>query len=208
MLKLLKSYIPNILKRNLKLFIRNCCDSILYYLFQKGKVQQSKPKSIIFICKGNICRSAFAEYYMRAKASKIDIKIDSFGLDVDQGKFSPPQAVETALKLGIDLSENVSKKLSQADIEKADLIIPMEYSQYKRTVAMFPEKKESIQLLREYAPFPASLFCNIDDPFGWGKREFITSFTLIQKAIDNLCNDLNESPPAELKTSVGLRNAN
>lgn len=141
---------------------------------------------------------------MRAKASQLDVKIDSFGLDVDQGRFSPPEAVETALEFGIDLSVNVSRKLRQVDIEKADLIIPMEYNQYERTVAMFPAKKNSIQLLREYASFPASLFCNIDDPFGWGKKEFIISFTHIQKAIDNLCNDLSESPPPKQEASVGL----
>ena len=145
---------------------------------------------------------------MRAKASKLDVKIDSFGLDVDQGRFSPPEAVETALEFGIDLSVNVSRKLRQIDIEKADLIIPMEYNQYERTVAMFPAKKNSIQLLREYASFPASLFCNIDDPFGWGKKEFIISFTHIQKAIDNLCNDLSGSPPAKQEASVSLRKTN
>lgn len=127
---------------------------------------------------------------MKAKFSQLDVKIESFGLDVDQGKFSPPEAVATAREFGVDLSVNVSRKLTRGDIEKADLIIPMEYGQYVRTVAMAPDTNNTIRLLREYTSFPASLFCNIDDPFGWGKKEFLRSFTHIQKSIDNLCKDL------------------
>jgi len=187
---LLKKFLPGLLKRRVKFFIRNCSDSISYYLFQKRNSCQFRPKSIIFICKGNICRSAFAEYYMKMKDHGLDVKVESFGLDVDQGKFSPPEAIETAREFGVDLSKNISRKLTQDDIEKAGLIIPMEYSQFVRIVELCSVNKDSVRLMRECAPFPSSLFCNIDDPFGWNKKEFSRSFTLIQKSIDNLCKEL------------------
>lgn len=190
MLKLAKQIIPRLWKRRAKLFVRNFSDSITYSLFYKLKALPTKLDTVIFICKGNICRSAFAEHYMKEKSSVGSVRIDSFGLDVDQGKFSPAGAIQAAYEFDVDLTVNFSRRLTLGDLEKADLIIPMEYGQYKRLVLMAPHKKKSIKLLRDFAPFPLSFFCNIDDPFGWDEQEFIKAFTLIQKSIDNLCNKI------------------
>jgi protein-tyrosine phosphatase len=186
----LKRFVPGFLKRRVKLFLRNSSDSISYFFLKARASSSSKPKHIIFVCKGNICRSAFAEHYMKTIAEGLDVKIGSYGLDVDQGKYPPREAINTAETFGIDISKHISQKLYKADVENADLIISMEYGQYQRLVELYPEKKNFIKLLKKYAPFPYSVFCNIDDPFGCEQDEFIKSFNLIHKSIEGLCQEL------------------
>lgn len=186
----LKRIVPGFLKRRVKLFLKNTSDSISYFFLKTRASSSSKPKHIIFVCKGNICRSAFAEYYMKSIAEGLEVKIGSYGLDVDQGKHPPREAINTAATFGIDISKHISQKLYKVDVENADLIIPMEYGQYQRLVELYPEKKFFVKLLKKYAPFPYSVFCNIDDPFGCEQDEFIKSFNLIHKSIEGLCQEL------------------
>lgn len=186
----LKRLVPGFLKRRVKLFLKNTSDSISYFFLKTRASSSSKPKHIIFVCKGNICRSAFAEHYMKSIAEGLEVKIGSYGLDVDQGKYPPREAINAAAMFGIDISKHISQKLYKVDVENADLIIPMEYGQYQRLVKLYPEKKIFVKLLKKYAPFPYSVFCNIDDPFGCEQDEFIKSFNLIHKSIEGLCQDL------------------
>ena len=184
----IKKYIPNIWKSKIKAFIRNCFDSIHYYLIdgQIFNTEIKHPKHIIFVCKGNVCRSAFAEKLMALIATDMKLKIESCGLDVDQGRHPPPESVNTARKFSCSLSGHISKGLDGCDLDNADLILSMEYKQHTRLLSILPHKKKAIKLLRSYAPFPYSVFCNIDDPYGWGKHEFRKAFRLIERSLKRI----------------------
>jgi protein-tyrosine phosphatase len=96
---------------------------------------------------------------------------------------SPHEAVRAAGKIGLDLSSHLSKGIGCCDIENADLILAMEYWQYRKLVQMFPQKSGKIKLLREFTPFPENLLCNIYDPFGLSQRHFEQCFAQIQRSI-------------------------
>jgi protein-tyrosine phosphatase len=148
-------------------------------------------RHIIFVCKGNICRSAFAEHYLRRQVPDGTLRIESCGLDVDQGTFPPAMAVRVAREFGLDLALHRSKGLVACDVHNADLVLPMEFWQYLRLTAMFPDEKGKIRLLRDFAPWPVRLFCNIHDPYGFGENEFRRCFRRLQKALDGLKNHLS-----------------
>jgi protein-tyrosine phosphatase len=184
MWRLIKKRTPKSLKRALKHAIRNVLDSAQFRF--SGEVPEARAVAhVIFVCKGNICRSAFAEHYFRSKAVH-SLKIESCGLDVDQGFFPPEESVLAAAQLGIDLGAHHSKGIAACDIKNADLILAMEVDQYRRLVAEFPEKKERIGLLRNYVTGPSGLLCNIEDPYGQPLQNFKACYRLIQKALDKL----------------------
>ena len=192
MIDKIKSYIPNRFKRNTKFFLRNIVESFKYYTMDLGAFSCRLPSNkkklscIIFVCKGNVCRSAFAEQRFKKLVGDSDILIDSCGVDVDQGDFSPGDAVTVAAEFSCLLAGRRAKGVAEYDMQGADLILPMEYWQYKRLVQLYPEKKENILLLRSIAPFPYFLFCNISDPYGWGTEEFRRSYRLIDRALHKL----------------------
>lgn len=184
----MKELIPNHLKRSIKLTLRNIVQSFRYYIMEKhlrGR-KKYKPGRVVFVCKGNVCRSAFAETSFAMLAGNSIEVVDSCGLEVDQGNFPPEESVRVAEEFGCDMSRRRAKTMGECDFKNADLILSMEYSQYTKMIAMFPGKKDHIRLLREYAPFPFFLFCNIDDPYGWGDRVFRKTYRMIVKSLHGL----------------------
>lgn len=192
LLERVKACIPKTLKRRVRLIVRNCIDSMRYY----GKFERCSSRKIsgvihiLFACKGNICRSAYAEYRLKQKKDGKAMAIDSGGLDVDQGGNSPAIAVCAAWQQGVNLSKHVSKSISECDLERADVIFVMEYGQLERLRKVYPHKRNDIELLRQYAPLPYRLFINIDDPFGWGMDQFKACFALIDKSLDGFLKSL------------------
>ena len=188
----IKKIIPNNVKRNIKLFLRNCLESPQYYFSSRPSSTYKKYRHIIFVCKGNVCRSAYAEYALRKLVSEQNksVIIESCGLEVNQGQYPPHEAVKVARDLNIDMVGHISKGLKECDITRADLILAMEYGQYKNLLNLCPEKEKNIKLLRNFSPFPYPLFCNIADPYGWGKNEFRKSFILIDRSLKTLTNML------------------
>lgn len=188
---IIKRGIPRRVKRFVKRFACNVLDSAHYYAVSgrffcgwAPPVFGKKMARIVFVCKGNICRSAFAEARLRKLLGVAEtLHIDSCGIDVDQGDFPPPDSVSVAKQFSCSLAGRRSKGLAACNIADADFIFPMEYGQYRQLVQRYPDKKERIILLRSIAPFPYCLFCNIPDPYGLGVAEFRRVYELIDKTL-------------------------
>jgi len=164
---------------------QNAWDSARYRCAGKN-FDNGSWRHVILVCKGNICRSAFAEYYLKREIPAEIYRVESCGLDVDQGLYSPPEAVSVAKEFKLDLELHRSKGLSSCDVHNADLILPMEFGQYLRLKAMFPNHHNKIRLLRDFAPLPDRLLCNIEDPYGANETEFRRCFKQLQRALDGL----------------------
>jgi protein-tyrosine phosphatase len=172
-------------KTIIKHLLRNVRDSILYSFYRK----KSSPRHIskvVFVCKGNICRSAFAEHLMRVETKAKSLSIESGGLDVYMRTLSPKEAINTAKAFGVDLDVHLSKGLEYCDLENADLILAMEFWQFKKLRQLYPKRWDHIMLLREFTPFPENLLCNIDDPYGQSESTFRRCFMQIRGAVRNL----------------------
>jgi len=181
----LKKYIPKHFKRSVRRILKSIWESTVYRL-TKIRPAVSSPHHIVFVCKGNICRSIFAEKYLKGLNSNEAIKIESCGIDVNQGVHSPAEVKLVGLEYGLEFSSHISKGLIDCDLNAADLIVAMEYLHYARLVAMFPAFKYKIRLLRDFSPWPTRLICNIYDPFGLPENEFRLCFQQIKVALDGL----------------------
>lgn len=187
---LLKKIVPIPIKRVLRRTLQNVCDSARYRRLRKP-FDRGSWRHVIFVCKGNICRSAFAEHYLRRDVSDGTHRIESCGLDVDQGLCSPPEAVCVAKEFELDLAMHRSKGLTSCDVHNADMILAMEFRQYQRLKALFPGEQWKIRLLRDFSPWPDCLLCNIEDPYGSNENEFRRCFKRLQRALDGLKAHMN-----------------
>ena len=185
MINFIKKKIPSSFKRKYKRLFQDLWQTFVYRN-KKISFHRSGIRHVVFVCTGNICRSAFSEYALKKKLKHRNVKIESCGLDVTQAICSPVEAVTAGQLYGVDLTEHRSKGVMDCDLLNADLIVPMDYGHYRRLVADYPQYKMKIFLLRDFHTFPYSLVCNIHDPFGLAQDEFERCFGIIQRCLKGI----------------------
>src|SRR6267378_2068745 len=106
-------------------FVRHCSYLMLYHLrcFRSLEtVDWNRVKRLVFVCKGNICRSPYAE----AKARALGLAASSFGLQAAIGGTANAAAAESARRRGVDLSEHKTSRGDQFPLIPGDLLMGME----------------------------------------------------------------------------------
>lgn len=170
------------LKSDAKYLLKNVVETYQYYRLGSQRLAFA-PTSVVIVCKGNICRSAFAEFALKRLLYGKCVSVSSFGLDAVDGTPPPPETVRIAKEWGLDLSNHHAKSRHGSQIDSADVVIVMELAQYKRLLELFPQKRKNLFLLKQFAPFPDNLLCNVDDPFGRGEATFRRCFGQIYRAL-------------------------
>lgn len=190
LLNRLKKRVPLSLKKKSTRVLQNAWQTPLYELSRNRNVQ-GEIRRIVFVCQGNVCRSAFAEYWLRSQLRGDQLTVESCGLNVDLSTPPPAGALNAGEKLGIDLSSHLSKSYRDCDLESADLLLAMQYSHWQDLIGISEGYRERLFLLRDFAPFPANLICNVHDPYGLGQEEFDHCFRLIRSCIKGLTGFLS-----------------
>ena len=75
--------------------------------------------NILFLCTGNSCRSQMAEGFARHLAGE-RVTVQSAGIEA-HGK--NPRAIDAMKEVGVDISAQESTRLTDAMLEKADLVV-------------------------------------------------------------------------------------
>jgi len=96
-------------------------------------------KGILFLCTGNSCRSQMAEGFAKKMLPK-NMEIFSAGLEP---KGLHPMAVKVMQEVGIDISQQESKNISEIPIDKIDLLVTLCGDAAERC-PVFPGKVERI----------------------------------------------------------------
>ena len=78
-------------------------------------------KGILFLCTGNSCRSQMAEGFAKKMLSK-DLKISS--AEIEPMRINPI-AVKVMQEVGIDISQQKPKNISEVPIDKIDLVVTL-----------------------------------------------------------------------------------
>ena len=137
-----------------------------------------EAKSVLFVCKGNICRSPFAEEY--AKTVFPDLKISSVGYYPIENRPPVMEAVSTASQFDVDLSGHYSRILSSADVDSFDIIFIFDSENYSTLAVKFPHSRKKMYFLGAISENDS---LNIGDPFGKSDEKFTEIFRLIAKNI-------------------------
>ena len=80
---------------------------------------KANPINVLFLCTGNSCRSQMAEGWLRAIGAE-RFTVQSAGIEA-HGK--NPRAVAAMKEVGVDISGQESKILSDAMLERADIVV-------------------------------------------------------------------------------------
>jgi protein-tyrosine phosphatase len=153
-----------------------------------------KPRSVLFVCKGNICRSPFAEHLaskFREEGRIPQMKFGSAGLEVSNAVPPPNEAVRAAERYGVQLENHRSRPLSLKMVESYDMVVGMEEWHRTALASSFAGYQNKLFLLaclasdqsRKESGYTAF---NIRDPYGGPPRAFEECFERIERCIEEL----------------------
>jgi protein-tyrosine phosphatase len=156
-------------------------------------VRVAAPKSILFVCLGNICRSPLAEGVFaevaRTAGRRGDFRLDSAGTGAWHAG-SPPdrRSVAIAGLHGIDITAQRARQVEQSDFSRFDLILGMDRSNVADLRGRAPgEAGERIHLFLAYA---AGVEHDVPDPYYGGPDGFETVYRMIRDASEALISRL------------------
>ena len=147
---------------------------------------------ILFVCRGNICRSPFAEAYagMRFAASgSRAIELRSAGSYPVEGRSSPEEAVLVSRDFGIDLDPHRSRALSRDLVQWAGAILCMDERDQRELLA-YPEARGKVFYLGVFDSKNGSV--SIADPWSGTTEQFRTCYRAIVASVDGLTETLRE----------------
>ena len=146
---------------------------------------------IMFICTGNICRSAMAEAMLKKmlKDRNIEnIEVCSSGIYADTGDIPTQIAIDVMREnYGIDLSSHRATNIKESQIEKMNLILCATLSHKMAVVQFYPELKDKVFTMKEYAglTFEGMNF-DISDPWGYDKKVYENCAKEIQQCLETI----------------------
>ena len=106
-------------------FIRACWHKFIYLLGAHNKyrhIDWDKIDCLVFVCKGNICRSAYAE----AVAKSLGVGAISCGLSTQSDSPENSVAIEISEQRGVDLKQHKTTPVKSLELKETDLLFAME----------------------------------------------------------------------------------
>ena len=137
-----------------------------------------KVKRLVFVCLGNINRSAYAD----AVARGLGANCVSIGLATTTGAAAFSMATAQALRFGVDLGGHRATDFTDYRYVDGDLLMAMEVRHVHRLIAL-GVPSQAIALLGFWAT-PRRL--HLHDPHMLPEPYFATCFTIIESAVRKL----------------------
>jgi len=148
-------------------------------------VTDGVPFRILFVCSGNTCRSPLAEAIARREleeAGHEGYEVSSAGTHAEPDGRASSGSLETARANGLDLEAFVSRPLTPALVEDADLILVMEPGHRSAVLGLSPQADTKTLLLGELAgeegPHAA-----VPDPFGGTPEAYLRTYRRLEELI-------------------------
>lgn len=145
------------------------------------RVDWARVERLVFLCRGNICRSAYAG----ARARALGLDAISAGLDARAGKEANRTAQHIAREREIPLSEHVAQPLSAVALGARDLIVAFEPWQARAALKFARSAGAQVTLAGFYS---TPLRPHIEDPYGLSENYFRFCFDLIDTAVDSIAS--------------------
>lgn len=167
---------------------------------------EGRPRKILFVCLGNICRSPAAEGIFRAivagnggiTADGADAaqpgawRIDSAGIGGWHiGELPDSRMRVHARRRGYELTHH-ARQVQPGDFDEFDLVIGMDSGNIAslRQIAPSPEAMSKIRPMAGWLKGIATRYDHIPDPYYEGAQGFELVLDLLENALGNLYEDI------------------
>jgi protein-tyrosine-phosphatase len=153
----------------------------------RALLQRDPPGALLFVCHGNICRSPFAQELLLARlppglARRVRVLSAGF---IGANRPSPPEALSTALRWGVDLTAHRSRVLAPEGVAGADVVFVMDELQQSAICRRFGRGEQDVLVLGDLDPAPVERR-RIRDPVEQSAEVFAESYARIERCIDVL----------------------
>jgi len=128
----------------------------------------SGARSILVVCHGNIIRSPMAAALLRMRAARVAplaLEVFSAGTSAREGGPADPRAIVAAQELGIDLRSHQAQRLTPALVQRADLVIAMDFVNEATIIALAPAAAKKTVLLGAFRDPGEIPSLEIADPY-------------------------------------------
>ena len=149
---------------------------------QQALIEPRRVERLMFVCRGNICRSPYAEAVVNRRGA---ITAASFGLDARTGSPAFDKAIRNARTRGIDLGRHRATSVDDVEIRAGDLLVAMEPHHAVTLAQRFPGSQ--VTLLGLWAPRRRPF---IQDPYSCSDGYYQECFGFIDTALSGLMGQL------------------
>jgi len=144
--------------------------------------KSASVSSVLFVCKGNICRSPFAASLFQQLYGD-NIKVSSSGYFPKHNRASPELIVESAREFGVELKQHRSSLIQVTNMDENDLVFIFDQENYDQLISLFPRYRHKIYFLG-YLGNVKKL--EVIDPYGKDKSIMVNIYAQIELLIKNL----------------------
>lgn len=153
----------------------------------RAQLANLQARRILFICHGNICRSPFAAALFE-QSLPIElfgtIKVSSAGfIGADRG--APQEAIASALRYGVDLTQHRSTVITSELLRDVDLILVMSSAQAQGINARLRFDSVPVVVLGDLDPLPVYRR-TILDPWNGSDEVFAESYSRLHRCVAQL----------------------
>lgn len=148
-------------------------------------------RRVVFVCLGNICRSAYAHQIAAAEG----LHVASLGLSTSTGGSSPAQAVQAAGRAGVNMAAHRSTDFKDFKVQPGDLFLVMEVRQAHEIRRRLGARDDvQVCLLGMWAD---PVMPHLHDPFTLSDDYFDTCFVRVTSAVKRLAAVLPNARAAQ-----------
>ncbi|MCI8344452.1 MAG: low molecular weight protein arginine phosphatase [Clostridia bacterium] len=143
----------------------------------------------MFVCTGNICRSAMAEGMLKKIAidKKLDLQVYSCGIYADNGDNATYNAIYVARDYDIDISRHRATNIRDSRIEEMDVVLCATKSHKDSVIYMYPNLKGKVYTIKEYAELDNNgKDMDIKDPWGYDVEIYNNCILQIEKCLEEI----------------------
>ena len=160
-----------------------------------GQRLLQRSHRLLFLCYGNINRSALAHAYANSRYPE-RFEYASAGFHAPGGRPADPMMVEIAATAGIDLSSWQSNTLTEGMVSRADVILAMEVAHLDRLLQEYPAARGRAYLLGAATASSADI-AEVSDPYGHSRSTYDRVSRQVFASVDAWCSPLVAPPQDE-----------
>jgi protein-tyrosine phosphatase len=154
-----------------------------------GRLRRTRPRRILFVCLGNICRSPIAKHML--DRSDVGVEVQSSGF-IGPDRAPPPEALRAAMHLGIDHACHRSRLTTVDMLADAEAIFVFDAGNRRRVLDLEPGARSKIFWLGDFDPdMPDRRM--IRDPWGRTPEDFVDTFVRIDRCVTHVAQLLREA---------------